>query len=280
MSHKTKQRFFSFIILVVAVAILVLLWPKKSIAPEASKIGGEVAKSAVATVAQIQSVETNENVQVAVLMYHHIGPLPDKADTIRKGLTISPEEFENQLKYFKENGYTITTFEKFDEMVLAKSVPQKLIILTFDDGYDDNFTYAFDLMKKYNVTGTFFIITSKIGKKEYMSEEQIKELSKSGNEIGSHTVNHPSLENYKGESLKNELAKSKETLESLISKKVISFCYPAGKFNDETVRAVSETGYKYAVTTQSSTGVINLKDLLKIPRFRISAGRNIEVLLK
>lgn len=213
-------------------------------------------------------------------MYHHIGPLPERADDIRKGLTVSEQEFEQQIKYLSEQGYKIMSLAKLDEAIEKKQVPQKVIVPTFDDGYDDNYNYALPILKKYGSTGTFFIITGKIGKNEYMSEDQVKEVSNAGNEIGSHSVNHPSLDKYRGESLKNELTKSKEILQNITSSSIISFCYPAGKYNEQTIAAVKDAGYKYAVTTKSSSGMIDIENLLEIPRYRISSGRNIEAMLK
>lgn len=243
-------------------------------------VGADTITTAVANSPEAETQLGQTQISAAVLMYHHVGPVPNGADEIRKGLTVSQEEFETHLKFFKEHGYTVISWKKFDELKEKRAVPKKLIILTFDDGYDDNYTYAADLMKKYNATGTFFIITGKIGKNEYMNEEQLKSLVSSGNELGSHTVNHPSLEKLKGESLKSELVKSKTTLEKIAGEPIISFCYPAGKYGEDTVKAVKDAGYEYAVTTKSSTGIIDLDGSLEIPRYRISAGRNIEAMLK
>jgi len=280
-SHSNPGLFWKAVIILLAIGALFFLLPQKTKenSPEASSLVTR-APSVTATATEIEKQLGQTKIQTAVLMYHHVGPLPEKADDIRRGLTISAEEFESQLKYFKENGYSAVSLKKFDELREKRTIPKKLVILTFDDGYDDNFNYAFDLMKKYNATGTFFIITNKIGKSEYMSEEQIKELAKAGNEIGSHSVSHPSLEKYKGDSLNNELSRSKETLEKIVLDKIISFCYPSGKYNEDTVKAAQQSGYKYAVTTRSSNGEIDLDNPFEIARYRISAGRNIEAMLK
>jgi len=282
MSHKTKHQILFLIILAAVIGLMILLWPKKSIAPEASSIGQYFTPSVTITPQQSGQIVAakSEIAKASVFMYHHIGPLPEKADTIRKGLTVSSEEFESQVKYLTENGYKMMSLEKFDELRSNSQIPDKLAILTFDDGYDDNFVYALPILKKYNATGTFFIISSKIGKTEYMNEDQIKALVSAGNEIGSHTVNHLELDKLKGQSLEKEIAQSKADLEKVIGRPIISFCYPAGKYNDETVAKAKEVGYKYAVTTRSSTGAIDPNSLFEIPRYRISAGRNIEVLLK
>jgi len=274
-TKKTRKYFTILLAIAIILAVILLFWPQKSIAPVTS---GDA--SLVSNTVTVTSQSAGEKVEAAVMMYHHIGPLPERADTIRKGLTVSSEELESQVKYLTENGYKVMSLVKFNELRSNSQTPKKLAILTFDDGYDDNFTYALPILKKYSATGTFFIISSKIGRKEYMNEDQIKELVLAGQEIGSHSVNHLELDKLKGQSLERELKQSKEDLEKIIGKTVISFCYPAGKYNDETIAKVKEVGYKYAVTTRSSTGEIDLNNLFEIPRYRISAGRNIEVLLK
>lgn len=266
-------------LIIVAVALF-LFFPQKVRDNHAENQTASPTVPAVSPSPALALQSGEAQISAAVLMYHHVGPLPSDADDVRKGLTVSAEEFENQLKFLKDGGYTVTSLEKFDEMKEKKQIPEKLAILTFDDGYDDNFDFAFNLLKKYNATGTFFIITNKIGKTEYMSKDEVKQLADAGNGIGSHSVSHPSLEKYKGESLKNEINESKTTLEEIISKPVISFCYPAGKYNDVTVQAVKDASYKYAVTTRSSTGILDPNSSFEIPRYRISTGRNIEAMLK
>jgi len=219
-------------------------------------------------------------VNANVLMYHHIGALPSNADSIRQGLTVSSEEFDAQLKYLSQNGFTFLTLEQLNKDITAKKIPDKVVVMTFDDGYDNNFKDAWPLMKKYNAKGTFFIITSKIGKDEYMTKEQIKELSDAGNEIGSHSVTHPNLATTKGKTLENEIVQSRADLEGIISRPVVSFCYPAGKYNDDTINAIKSAGYKMAVTTRSSTGIVQLDSLFTISRHRISQSMNLEALLR
>ncbi len=276
MSKKNK-RFWSILLVFLAVVLGAILFSVVS-ADRAFTPTSEVLKETVSPSPELENLEDleGEEVKASVLMYHHIGGLPDNADQIRIGLTVSTEEFESQVKYLAENDYEFMTLGELYKNVEKKKAPKKIAVLTFDDGYDDNFYEAFPILKKYKARGTFFIISSKIGDSEYMSEDQVKELSKAGNEIGSHSVNHPSLDRYGGDYLNKELVDSKNTLSDLIGKEVISFCYPAGKYNDETIAAVSEAGYKIAVTTHSSTGLLLTSQLLEVPRYRISSNMSFE----
>ncbi|OQA52439.1 MAG: Poly-beta-1,6-N-acetyl-D-glucosamine N-deacetylase precursor [candidate division WS2 bacterium ADurb.Bin280] len=281
---KSSSFFLPVLMIVSAFVAVVLLFPPIDASEPVlqDEVMAQVTATATATpqAKNDQFQEIKKEIDAKVFMYHHIGPLPDKADDIRKGLTVSEQEFEQQIKYLSEQGYKIMSFAKLDEAILQKQLPQKVVVPTFDDGYDDNYNYALPILNKYGATGTFFIITGKIGKSEYVTQDQVKEIFSKGNEIGSHTVNHPSLDKYRGESLKNELIKSKETLEAITSSPVISFCYPAGKYNQQTIDVVKDAKYKYAVTTKSSLGVIDLENLFEIPRYRISSGRNIEAMLR
>lgn len=223
-------------------------------------------------------------VDVPILMYHHIGALPSGADDIRKGLTVSAEEFEAQMKYLKDGGYEGSSLaEMYRRVAKDSSLQEKTVVLTFDDGYLDNYEVARPILEKYGFRGTFFIISGKIGQAEYMDEAQIRELAVAGNEIGSHTVLHLDLTNLSSAKMKTEVEKSKADLEKIIGEsaraQIISFCYPAGKLNPETVAAVEGAGYKIAVTTQKFQPFLTDKPF-EVPRIRINPGANLKNLLK
>ena len=106
------------------------------------------------------------------------------------------QRFESHLKYLKENGYhAITLDELLDFLTTGKPLPEKPVILTFDDGYADNYTNAFPLLQKYGMIGHFFIITDFVNEKraEYMTWPQIEEMSAAGQRFGSHSRDHPDL---------------------------------------------------------------------------------------
>ena len=153
--------------------------------------------------------------------------------------------------------------------VAENSLKPKTAILTFDDGYDDNFSIALPILQKYGFNGTFYIISSDIGKPEYMTAQNIKNLSTFGNEIGSHTVNHLDLATLNGQKLIDEIVNSKKTLEDLVGAQVISFCYPSGKFNVAVEAEVKSAGYKTAVTTVKGAP-FSSNNSFEIPRYRMN----------
>lgn len=259
-----------------------MILPNKSKAPDSEEIFSSAISSAIAnkteTPPSSQGWPEDQTISAKILMYHHVGPLPDNADDIRRGLTVSAENFEAQLKYLKDNKYIVVTLKELYEMVGRLEETSRVVVLTFDDGYSDNFDYAWGVMQKYDVKGTFFIISGKIGQNEYLSEQQIKSLSSLGNEIGSHSINHPSMEKLSAEKARSELSDSKKALEELTGQSIISFCYPAGKYTDETKLLADEVGYKIAVTTQKGEP-FSTNEPFEIPRYRINPTTSLENLL-
>jgi len=222
----------------------------------------------------------NQTVSASILMYHHIGPLPQDADDIRRGLTVSSENFDSQMKYLKENGYNVLTMKEMYVLVAQSKLPEKAVILTFDDGYQDNYLYAEPVLENYGFKATFNIITDDIGQAEYMTPEEVIALSKKGHELASHTVSHPSLEQLSGDALMSELVDSKSALEKMTADKVITLCYPAGKYDAEVEAAAKSAGYKMAITTVASKGTFSTSRPYEISRYRINPTTQLDSLIK
>ncbi|MDP4177080.1 MAG: Ig-like domain-containing protein, partial [Bacillota bacterium] len=140
------------------------------------------------------TVEQKKIKRVPVLMYHYIEDYNDKDEY--KELKVSKEKFKKQLQYLKDNGYsTLTLNEIYDFIVNHKCIPEKSVALTFDDGYNDNYTNAFPLIKEYGYKATVFVVTNWIDKEglPYISSEHLKEMDTAGMDIESHTLNHDHL---------------------------------------------------------------------------------------
>jgi len=120
--------------------------------------------------------------------------------------------------------------------------------LTFDDSHLSQYE-AFEIMKKYGVKGTFFIITNALDSKDSLSISQIKEMFNSGMEIGSHTASHKNLTNMDKKELAKELCLSKKRLESMLNIKIESISIPAGKYNQNVIKSCLKFGYKFVRTS-------------------------------
>jgi peptidoglycan/xylan/chitin deacetylase (PgdA/CDA1 family) len=205
-----------------------------------------------------------ESYEVPILMYHYIRPAP--ADIAGQRLSVSPEIFENQVRWLKENSYiSIKMSDLADpnkkEISEIYAEHDKPIALTFDDGYDDAYSTVFPILEKYQFYGTFYIIRNFVGENRYVTQNQIDQMAAAGMEIGSHTLNHQDLTKVNLIEARHQIFNSKENAQT--------FCYPSGKFNLAVENIVKEAGYVDATTTQF--GIANEKsNLFELPRLRMS----------
>ena len=182
-----------------------------------------------------------------VLEYHSIGHHPDWP----QGMVIAPATFEKHLQYMQAQGYQMVTVAELAERLSSGKPMDKYIALSFDDGYTDNYTQAFPLLKKYGAKGTFAIINSKIGGNIYMNAQQIKEMQQAGMEIASHTYSHNRLEDIDPIYLDWEIGTSKYDLEKRIlpkEEKVKTLAYPCGSYNERSIAKLKQFGYVAALT--------------------------------
>jgi peptidoglycan/xylan/chitin deacetylase (PgdA/CDA1 family) len=195
-------------------------------------------------------------VVVPVLMYHHVGEPDATADAIRRDLSVSPENFEAQLRYLIEHGFAPITLECLvAHLQLGHPLPPKAVILTFDDGFKDQYTNAYPLLKKYGFVGTFFIITGFVdeGRPEYMSWSEIELLHAEGMEIGSHSYTHPSLFGKSFDYVVWQVLGSKEAIEARTQEPVRFFSYPSGQYDQLTIDVLRSAGYWGAVTVEAGS---------------------------
>lgn len=202
-------------------------------------------------------------------MYHYIRVNPDPSDRLGFSLSIPPAEFDRQMRYLAEDGYGTVSFDQIYDS--SQPLPEKPILLTFDDGYADAYTTAFPVLQRYGFQATFYVVTDFVGRPGYLTVEQIREMAAAGMSFGSHSVSHLSLTTLSAERLERELSQSRTQLESLLERPVLDLCYPLGRFNQPVRQAVERAGYRSATTTQygfaSSGG-----DQLLLPRIRIWGG--------
>jgi len=207
----------------------------------------------------------NDNRGVPILYYHSVKESADNE------VTITPKMLKKQLQYIKDQGYTTITINELKDYLLNNSpIPKKSIIITFDDGYMDNYNYAFPILKDLNMVATIFCITSNLDGSYYLSKDAIKEMSAYGIDIESHTVTHPKLDTLSYESQLTELRNSKKTLEEITGKEVNSIAYPFGNFNDDTIKASKTAGYILGFTTKRGFSDRN-DNKLKLDRIYISS---------
>lgn len=136
-----------------------------------------------------------------------------------------------------------------DYLFKGKSIPPKSIVITFDDGYVDNYTNAFPILKELHMNATIFVVSSSLDGVRFMTPNEVKEMSDYGIDIESHTVSHKRLSSLSYEQQFKELKNSKEAIEKITGKPVISIAYPEGKYNIDTKKAFLASGYSMGFTT-------------------------------
>jgi peptidoglycan/xylan/chitin deacetylase (PgdA/CDA1 family) len=185
--------------------------------------------------------------EVPVLCYHHIRNFKPGESERMKSYVVTPAAFAEQMKSLSDSGYrTILPDELYNYLAYGASIPEKSIIITFDDTREEHFTIAAVEMKKYNFKGVFFLMTIPIGRPRYMSKEQIKQLADEGHTIASHTWDHHKVSDYKDTDWDVQLKKPAEQIEAITGKPVTYFAYPFGIFNREAFPELKKRGYKAA----------------------------------
>lgn len=207
---------------------------------------------------------------IPILMFHHIEAVgEDHPDKIYHGLSISPARFESMLQTIKSVGITTLSFDDLTAIETGdKPLPDKSILLSFDDGYKNNFTNAYPLLEKYELTGNFGIIYDLIGSSDFYADKaEIKKIAAS-HQICSHTLTHPDLTNIPENQLIKELEQSKIKLEALTQQQINCLIYPGGRHNQAAQDAVKSAGYKWARTTSRGTD-IQVSNRFALPTIRI-----------
>ena len=202
-----------------------------------------------------------EGVHVPVLMYHAVS---DDLWGIAE-LFVSPADLEDQLAYLTENGYDPIFFSDLANL----GDYDKPVILTFDDGYRDNYENLFPLLQKYQVKATVFMITGYIGTSRSLTAEQLREMSQSGLvSIQSHTETHCYLDECSEETLVSEMENSQLAITRITGIRPNVLCYPTGRYN-ALVKEVAARYYDYALTMSGSEYVTG-SDPFAICRYYVS----------
>ena len=209
---------------------------------------------------------------VPVLMYHSI--MYEKDNHVR----MPKEMFNEQMKYLKDNGYkTISLEELYAYLKKDAPLPDKPIVITLDDGYEDNYSTAFPILKAYGFKAVIFIITNKVDKNsKYITLAQQKEMLAAGIEIESHTVSHQDLNTLSSEKQLVELEDSKSFLQKVLNIDVKYLAYPYGHYNSDTLKCVAQANYVMAFTTEKGWVTKN-NSLSELPRVYISSFFSMEV---
>jgi len=197
-----------------------------------------------------------------ILCYHRINPWYEN-----DALTVNPEEFKRQINYFISKKFEFKNLEQY----ISFPKKNKKIVITFDDGFADNFLFAYEILKNLNIPFIIFLTVKFIGteklfprykdkeKDRFLNWNEVIEMFKNGVEFGSHSLTHPDLTKLEKEKIEKEIIDSKKIIEDKTGKEVKFFCYPYGFYNKEVIEIVEKAGYKGAV--------VNRKRNMKITKY-------------
>ena len=223
--------------------------------------------------------------EVPVVMYHRV--INKSENEGIHGTYIYENIFREHMKYLKDNNFSVITFEDLNNIGWRNRFDKnkKYIIITFDDGYVDNYELAFPILKEFNFKATIFLMGESTynewdvkadGEKSFplMSVEMIKEMQDYGIEFGAHTFNHPKLNKLSNDEIKHQIVDVKKPLEEKIGREIITFAYPYGILNDYAKKMVEEAGYTFGVATDSGSVCLS-DDLYQIRRIAIFPNTNL-----
>jgi len=211
-------------------------------------------------------------------MYHYISEPPADAGAVRRDLSVSPANFEAQLAWLRSQGYeSITLTDLVYHLTLGWPLPEKPVIFTFDDGYRDNYTNAFPLLKRYGYVGTFFLITRAIDYSDpvYLSWDMVREMDRAGMDFQPHGYRHRDLHGMDTDFLVYEIVGSQEAIEARTGKAANFFSYPSGSYDDQTVAVLKSAHFWGAVITEQ--GASHTTDgRFELNRVRIRGGHSLQ----
>lgn len=208
---------------------------------------------------EVKSVDSKPDSKLTILMYHTVNDTPIGIPE----LSVSVGDFDKQMEYLTLNGYTAIGFDEIE----ACSKYEKPVIITFDDGYVDNFTYAYPILKKYGLKATIFMVSEQIDKQGHLTGDQMSVMEDLIS-IQSHTANHQKLDSLSAEEVENQFSQSIDTIEGTTNKPVYAIAYPEGAYNDE-VAAVASKYFEYAVTTKFGNNTIH-SDMFRLKRIPVA----------
>lgn len=257
-----KQLAFAAIAMFILLAgYLLLSFSKQQETKELSHTSGQVA-AAMTSITPTSAILVSPTpawggycMYAPVILYHYIEPLEEAKKEGHAQLAVDTLYFENHLKYLSENGYTTLTADQLVNALLTQTaLPQKSIVVTLDDGYDDAYTYAFPLAKKYNIHLNLMIPTGLVGNAGYVTWGQLKEMVDSGLvSVYNHTWSHFSLPSGDIQKIETEITTARTQLEEQLGKPAGQiFTYPYGTYDTKSIEVLRKLGYVAAFTTEHS----------------------------
>ena len=219
--------------------------------------------------------------RIPILMFHYIKDIPSNTDDqLWYKLSYAPQKLEALFEYLDKNNIKTLTFWDMKAILEGKMLlPERAVILTFDDGHREHYTTVLPLLKKYNLKAVFFIISGKADTDPlFVTWDEIRKIAEQGSEIWSHSVNHYAISTLSLSGIRHEVIDSKKQLEAKLELPIISFCYPMGRYDARVLREV-EKEYLFARSTKWGD-LFRFAKRFEIPTIRVFPTTKIGELAK
>lgn len=256
------------LVTVSVVGILTMVGVVASLADPAPQVSRAVA----ATTQPSPTAPTRLPQGVPILTYHHIRDADPARDEMGNRLSTSPAQFSRDLDWLISQGYHAINFRD-----LSGAIPDRPVMITFDDGYDDA-VMAQAIVVAHHLTATFYIVPGFVGRPGYLSWEQVRSLRANGMDIGAHTMTHPELPMLPVDRQRQEIEQSLSILELQTGQRPITFAYPYGAYNSDTVNVARSAGVPFAVTTHGGLAG-PADDPMLLPRLALNSQSNLPAVI-
>ena len=212
------------------------------------------------------------SIKIPILMYHDIelgNPEYDRTEIEDRPYVLPEPQFEEQMKFLSEQGYRTVSLVDFVSHVKSNNpLPEKSVIITFDDGHISNYLKACPILKKYGFKAVFFIVAGFVGRRGMLTWDQIRDMANKGMEIGSHTLTHSPPSKLSNEELEYELKESKRILEDQLGQEVKWLSSPTGYYNRAIESIAKDVGYEVVCTSKFGVNSRN-SNLFSLERIAI-----------
>lgn len=195
----------------------------------------------------------NRVAHIPILIYHSVRPYYPGITNMVKEFTVPPDIFDEQMKYLIDNGFTPVTFDEVSNYFSnGTPLPARPVMITLDDGWENQYIYAYPILRKYHIKAVFYVYPGAVGVKHFLTWAELQDMVRGGMEIEDHTQTHPQLPKIKDSAaLQKEISGSRSILESKLGITVKDFAYPFGAYNEQDVAVVRQNGYRTGRTVHS-----------------------------
>lgn len=207
-----------------------------------------------------------------ILMYHRIDPAIPR-DPVGRDLTVTPAAFAEQLRVLRAHRVQAISMADLASRLKKRASLDRVVVLTFDDGYADQILYALPLLRRYDARATFYIVTGTVGTPGHLTWRDLRRLISARMDIGAHGVAHDDLSQMTAAQQEDQIFGSVRSLRRGLRVPIETYAYPSGRFNRQTLPIVRRAGLEFAVTTDAQY-VIVPGDPYELTRIRVHGAWN------